>query len=235
MQNYSIPIAIVLAGLLVAAAVFFSNGSNMNLGNGGTEQTPQVNVKDVKITADDPFIGDANAPVTLVYWSDYQCPFCKAVEVGGVAGIPIDPSIPTLISDYVNTGKLRIVFKDFPFLGEDSITAALYEHAVWEMYPDKFYDWRDAMFVAQDDEGDVGFGDEPSILALIKKIPGMDADALKAKVAANKDTYQQLISADRSEGASFGVGGTPAFITGTTLIPGAVDLSTFKSAIDEQL
>ena len=232
-SSMGIPIAIVIAGALIAGAVYFS-GSGGGTSPTGQPKPPEVDVKDVSITADDPFIGNANAPVTLVYWSDFQCPFCKAVEVGGVPGISINPSMPTLISDYVNTGKLRIVFKDFAFLGPDSTTAALYEHAVWDTYPDKFYDWREAMFEAQDEEHG-GFGDEESILALIKTIPGMDANTLKAKVAANTDAYTQLINADRDEGSSFGVSGTPSFITGKTLIPGAAELSTFTSAIDAQL
>lgn len=233
LQKLGVPLAIVIAGALVAGAIYFSNSSGA--AEPGTGAPKAVNVKDVKIGAGDPYIGDTNAPITLAYWSDFQCPFCKAVEVGGVQGIAIEPSIPMLIKDYVDTGKLRIVFKDFPFLGEDSITAALYEHAVWDSNPNTFYAWREAMFKAQDDEGDQGFGDEASIIALIRKIPGLDADALKAKVVQNRDAYLKLIEDDRSEGAAFGVSGTPGFITGTKFIGGADQPATFKAAIEEQL
>jgi len=91
------------------------------------------------------------------------------------------------------------------------------------------------MYEKQDAEGDQGFGDEASILALIKTIPGMNADTLKALVAKNKDAYTADMNADKSEGSSFGVQGTPAFITGTTFIDGAQPLANFKSAIDAQL
>jgi protein-disulfide isomerase len=190
-------------------------------------------VKDVKIDETDPYIGDKNAPVTLVAWEDYQCPFCKAVEVGHDQ-IQVAPAMPELVRDYVKTGKLRIVFKDYPFLGDDSKIAALYEHAIWNLYPDKFYDWRMAMFEAQDEEGDEGFGDEASILALVKK-QGMDTNKLKADVTTNVAKYQALVDADRAEGASFGITGTPGFITGKVLIPGAVGIDQFKAAIDAQL
>lgn len=233
-QDYSklyIPGAIIIAGVIIGAFVMIGlNGSPST----GTQPTAKVDIKDVK-TDGDPFIGKADAPVTLAYWSDYQCPFCKAVETGGVEGINIKAAMPTLIKDYVDTGKVKIVFKDYPFLGDDSITAALYEHSVWKLYPAKFYEWREAMFKAQDDEGDQGFGDEASILALIKKIPGLDADKIKADVAANTAAYQAKIDADRAEGASFGIQGTPGFITGKVLIPGAVELKTFTDAIDPQL
>jgi len=231
LQKFAIPLAIIAAGALVAGAVYFSNsGGSAPRG----EQPPSVDVRDVKIQADDPILGEANAPVTLAYWFDYQCPFCKAVDVGGVPQIPIEPALPTLVKDYVETGKLKIVFKDYAFLGEDSTTAALYKHAVWELYPDKFYKWHEAMFEAQDEEHG-GFGNEESILTLIRKISGLDANSLKAKVAEKRDEYLALIDEDRAEGASFGIQGTPGFITGTVLIPGAEQLSTFKSAIDAQL
>ncbi|MBI2612994.1 thioredoxin domain-containing protein [Candidatus Kaiserbacteria bacterium] len=231
-QKYLVPIAIVVAGALIAGAVYFSNSGGSGAPDGG--QPPSVNVKDVKIQADDPVIGDKNAKVTLAYWFDYQCPFCKAFDVGGIPQIPIEPSLPTLVKDYVETGKLKIVFKDYAFLGPDSETAALYKHAVWELYPDKFYEWHEAMFVAQDEENG-GFGDEASILALSRKISGLDAEALKAKVAEKREAYLAFIDEDRAEGAKFGIQGTPGVITGTTLIPGADDLSTFKAAIDAQL
>lgn len=237
-QKLAIPIAIVIAGALIAGAVYFASIGRAPVGVGAGAGTPPpappVNIKDVK-TAGDPFIGNPDAPVVLAYWSDYQCPYCKAVEIGGIPQIPLTPAIPVLIKDYVDTGKLKIVFKDYPFLGNDSITAALYEHAVWELYPDKFYAWRTAMFKAQDEEGDKGFGNEASIVELIKTIPGMDGSKVKALVAQKKDAYTKSMDEDKQEGTSFGIQGTPGFITGTKLIAGAADPSSFKTAIGAQL
>lgn len=228
-QNLAIPMAIVVAGALIAGAVYFSGGSGS-----GAAQAPSVNIKDVSVTADTPYIGKKDAPVTLAYWFDYQCPFCKTVEVGGIPEIPIEPSFPMLIEEYVNTGKLRILFKDFAFLGEDSTTGALYKHAVWEAYPERFYDWHEAMFKAQDEENG-GFGGEESILALTRTIPGLDAARLQGLVEKNRAKYLEAIEKDRSEGASFGINGTPGSITGKTLISGADSPSVFKAAIDSQL
>lgn len=227
-NNIAIPAAIVIAGALIAGAVYFSGTG------GGGPSAPSVDIKDVSITESTPFIGDPKAPVTLAYWFDYQCPFCKAVDVGGIPQIPIEPSMPILIEEYVNTGKLRIVFKDYAFLSEDSTTAALYEHATWEAYPEKFLEWHQAMFKAQDEEHG-GFGNEATILDLIRTIPGLDADKLKSLVETNQPKYLAIIEADRAEGASFGINGTPGFITGKTLIPGAESPETFKAAIDAQL
>src|SRR3989338_226647 len=229
-----LPASIIIAGLLVGGGLYFGLAkSGGSVGQGGTQQQANVDIKDVK-TDGDPYIGKADAKVVLAYWFDYQCPYCKAVDVGGIPQIPIEPALPILIKDYVDTGKLKIVFKDYAFLGPDSTTAALYKNAVWKLYPGKFYEWHELMFRTQDEENG-GFGDEASIIALIKKIPGMDAAKVKADVAANKAEYQKRIDADRAEGSAFGINGTPGFITGKTLIPGAAEISSFTQAIDPQL
>lgn len=225
-----IPGAIVIAGVIIGVSLIIALGGSG--GATGGSQVADVNIEDVDITGD-PYIGEEDAPVVLAYWSDYQCPFCKAVEVGHDQ-INVAPAIPQLISEYVETGKLKIVFNDYAFLGPDSTTAALWGRAVWEMYPSRYYEWREAMYEAQDEEHG-GFGDEESILALTRGISGFDADALKALVASKGSEYSQLIAADQAEGTSFGITGTPGFITGTTLIPGAVDFAQFKAAIDSQL
>lgn len=234
-RRLSTPLAIIIAGALIAAALYGGLSKGSPLAGGAPAQpgaAKAVNVKDVKITAEDPFIGKKDARVTLVYWFDYQCPFCRAVDVGHPQ-IPTEPAIPTLVKNYVDTGKLRIVFKDYPFLSEDSTTAALYSHAVWEKYPARFFEWHQAMMTAQDEEHG-GFGDEPSIVELSNGL-GLDGAALKALVEKNREAYTKSINEDKEQGTSLGVTGTPGFITGKTLLPGAVPLSEFVTAIDAQL
>ncbi|PIR83910.1 hypothetical protein COU18_00640 [Candidatus Kaiserbacteria bacterium CG10_big_fil_rev_8_21_14_0_10_51_14] len=227
-----LPVAIVVAGVLIAGGLYYGLAANSN-STGGGGAALKVDIKDVDLEGE-PYIGDKNAPVVLAYWYDYQCPFCKAVDVGGIPQIPIEPAMPQIIKDYVDTGKVKVVFKDYAFLGDDSFTAADYGHAVWKLYPDKFYEWHEAMFEAQDEEHG-GFGDETSIVALTRTIAGIDADRVKADVAAHSAEYREEADADAQEGASFGISGTPGFITGEVLIPGAAEFPKFKAAIDPQL
>jgi len=231
------PAAIVIAGIIIGAGLLFGlRGTGAAAPAAGTTQpTVAVNIKDVK-SAGEPFIGSANAPVTLAFWSDYQCPFCKAFEVGGVAGIPGDPALPQIIKTYVDTGKVKILFKDFAFLGNDSITAGEYGRSIWKLYPDQFFAWRTAMYTAQDQEGDQGFGNAETIDALIQsKFPTMDGAKIRADIAANKSAYDAAMAADEAEGQHFGIQGTPGFITGTTEIDGAQAFAAFQAAIDAQL
>lgn len=232
-NDLAIPIAIVLAGVLVAGAVIFSSKQSATsaLMNNPSPQgvvaqqpvPPPVDIAKVK-TAGEPYVGSPNAPVTVAYWSDYQCPFCKRFEQDAIA---------QLVNEYVKTGKVKIVFKDFQFLGEDSQAAGLAEHAVWEVAPDKFYDWHKAMFDKQDNENG-GWGNKVDILALTKSL---GIDSLKVdQLMTNKGTvYQKAMDEEKAEGSAFGINGTPGTIIGKNLISGAQPYSEVKRLIEATL
>src|ERR1043166_1972161 len=123
-KDYSalyLPGAIILAGALIAIGLFFGLSSRSPGQVAQTGETlvttkkqmqdlikppPQVVMDPSAQTSNTRFIGKAHAPVTMTYWFDYQCPFCKAVEVGHPQ-IPTAPSLDDLIKDYVNTGKIK--------------------------------------------------------------------------------------------------------------------------------
>jgi protein-disulfide isomerase len=226
MEKYLTPIAVVIGACIIAAAFVFGHPGGTTGGQQGQQgQAVKVNIKDVK-TDNDPFIGDANAPVVMAFWFDYQCPFCKQFET---------TVTPQLYDTYVKTGKLKIVFKDFQFLGNDSTTDAEFARAMWAVYPDKFYDWYKAMFVAQDEEGDKGFGNLDSVKALTAKIPGVDVNKVVANMNANKAQYDAALAADRQEAQTMGISGTPAAIIGTSLISGAQPYEKIAPLVDAQL
>jgi len=225
-NKYFLPVAVIVAGLIIAGAVIWS-GSRPKTESVGTGPTgaQAVDIKNVK-TDGDPFIGQANAPVTIAFWSDFQCPFCKTFELD---------TLSQIIKDYVDAGKVKVVFMDYPFLGEDSIIGCAYSQSVWKLYPDKYFQWRTAMYAAQDEEGDNGFGDAASIDKLGAKISGIDAEKIAADVIANMSTYQAKIDSDKAEAKKVGINATPAFVIGTKTIVGAYPYATFKEAIDALL
>ncbi len=236
-NKFFLPAAVVIAGLFIAGAVIWSGSSPAKapgVGEGNGPAAPSVDIKNVR-TEGNPYIGKADAPVTIAFWSDFQCPYCKAAEVGGIPQITTPPALPDIIKDYVNTGKVKVVFMDFAFLGNDSVTAALYGRSMWKLYPEKYFEWRTAMYEAQDDEGDQGFGDAASIDKLGAKIPGIDAAKVAADVKANASVYQAMLNADKAEAGKAGVNATPAFVIGKKLILGAYPYATLKTAIDEVL
>jgi protein-disulfide isomerase len=222
LEKYLTPIAVILAAVIIAFALLYGHGASTT----NTQQPAgtAVDVKNIK-TDGDPYIGDKDAPNTMVLFFDYQCPFCKQFEQGVT---------PKLVDTYVKTGKLRIVFKDFQFLGNDSLDAAVFGRALWEAQPDKFYDWYVAMFNAQDEEGDQGFGDLASVEKLAGTIQGIDVAKVDALVQKNRTQYEQAIAADRSEGAALGINGTPTIVVGNQLLTG-MSPDQFYSAISAQI
>lgn len=191
-----------------------------------TEQAAQPNVDISQVdTKGEPFIGSANAPVTMAYWFDYQCPFCKKFETD---------TLPELKSKYIDTGKLKVVFKDFQFLGPDSQTAGAAAEAVWELYPNRFWDWQTAMFNAQGTENS-GYDSKDNIIKLTRTVAGIDADKVSALMDQKKSDIQTELDGDKSEGEKLGVNSTPAFIIGNQLISGAEPAATFEQAIDNEL
>lgn len=225
----SIPASIILAGVLIAGAVIY-NGRQAPATTGTTGDTPAVVAKAADITKvkidGEPFYGKADAPVVIAYWSDYQCPFCQRHEQQVVSQI---------VKSYVDTGKAKLVFKDYAFLGEDSQTLGKYSHAVWEAAPDRFYAWHKAIFDNQGQEN-TGWATKEKIASISSPILGATLLAKVQNLVETKGAeYQTAMDADRAEGSAMGVSGTPGTIIGKQLIPGAYPYDTFKNAIEAVL
>lgn len=228
-----VAIAILLAGALIAGSILWGldrlvdRATDIVASRAAAERappSPSVDIADVSLDGT-PFIGDPAAPVAMAYWYDYQCPFCQRVELN---------VMPKLIADYVDAGKLRIYFKDFQFLGPDSFAAALASRAVWEVNPDKFYQWHRAVYENQDGENS-GWGNADDIIALTRTIEGIDAGRVEELVATRASEYRSAIEADLREGSSMGIKGTPGTIVGTRLISGAASYEEFRAAVDAAL
>lgn len=228
------PVAIIIAGLLIGGGLFFGlksnkpvivDNANLKKQQVANEKPPvqQADIKNVKIEGE-PFIGNPNAPVTMAYWFDYQCPYCKRFDKG---------TISSVVDNYVKNGKVKIVFKDYQFLGPDSNTAGLAARAVFEIAPDKYYEWHTAMFEKQDNENS-GWGNKKDILALTKSL-GIDSVKVAELMVSKASQYQQSMDADKQEGTKLGINGTPGTIIGKQLLAGAETYSTVQQLIDSEL
>lgn len=229
-NKLSTPIAIIIAGIIIAGAVLWGTKTNSNAPVAIAQQqaqaqvAPQVAVDISKVKTDgEPYVGKVDAPVAIAYWFDYQCPFCKQNE---------ETTMPQIVKEYVDTGKVKIVFKDFQFLSEDSQRLGKVARAVWEIAPDKFYQWHKAVYDNQGTEN-TGWATDAKILSITTSVLGA-ADAQKAMQLAikNADTYQKEMDADKAEGGAMGINGTPGTIIGKQLISGAQPYTAFKQAID---
>ena len=231
-QGLALPAAILISGAMISGSIIWSLHEISVAARGPVQQVsqaevsrpaqiPSVDVANVS-TKGNPFVGSPTAMAVMAFWTDYQCPFCRQVET---------QVLPQLLTGYVNSGKLRIVFKDFQFLGEDSVTAGLASRAVWEVAPERFYDCHKAMFDRQDGEN-TGWGNKADILALTKTIPGIDAAKVEEFMSSHAARYQKEMDDDLAEGNSFGINGTPGAVIGKQLIVGAQPYGAFKAAVD---
>lgn len=228
------PIAIIIAGVIIAGAVFLGTSRSPNAGAVATPQQPAqgqaapqiaVDISKVKTTGE-PTVGNPNAPVTMAYWYDYQCPFCKQNE---------ETTMPQIVKEYVDTGKVKIVFKDFQFLSEDSQRLGKVSRAVWESDPDKFYQWHKAVYDNQGTEN-TGWATDAKILSITTGVLGAtEAQKVMQLAVKNADAYQKEMDADKTEGGAMGINGTPGAIIGKQLISGAQPYAAFKQAIDTAL
>lgn len=225
MKQYLTPVAVLLAAVIIAFAVIFGGGARGTNPN-DPNTVGQVNIENV--STDSPIVGDEDAPATIAVFYDYQCPFCKQFEL---------TVVPQLM-ELVESGQVKIVYKDFQFLGENSDTAAVYGRALYDLYPDRFHAWFVAMTNAQDDEGDRGFGDLASIQELTATIEGIDVARVTERMNENRAEYEAAIQADYTEGTSFGINGTPSVIVGDQLLTGlspAQFLAAIQAELQEQL
>jgi protein-disulfide isomerase len=167
---------------------------------------------DVKI-GDAPVKGPASAPVTLVIFSDFQCPFCSRAE----------PTIGQLEGDY--KGKLRLAFKQLPLPFHDKAHLAA-EAALAANEQGKFWPYHDKLFANQQAL------DRPSLEKYAQEL-GLDMGKFRAALDSGK--YKDKVDADAREGAAVGATGTPTFFINGTKVVGAQPVEAFKTVIDAEL
>lgn len=169
-------------------------------------------------------IGKADAPVTVVEFADYQCPFCKRFHTDAYA---------ELKGEYIDTGKVRFVNRDLPL---DFHPLALKAAEAVRCAGDqgKYWEFRDMLFSSTDPPNDDVIGKTAITLSL-------DQDALKSCLASHK--YKADVQKDASDAASLQISGTPTFVVAKSAedkldgvrIIGAQPYATFHSAIETLL
>ncbi|MCX6767227.1 MAG: thioredoxin domain-containing protein [Candidatus Micrarchaeota archaeon] len=157
--------------------------------------------------------GDANASVTIIEFSDYQCPYCGAVE----------PTIEKVMADYA--GKVKLYFKNFPLSFHEFAQKAS-EAAECANDQGKFWEMHDKLFA---DQGALAVTD----LKKYAKDLGLDTAKFNACLDGGQKTA--VVQADFDEGSANGVSGTPAFFINGELLVGAQPYSEFKTVIDAAL
>lgn len=194
-------------------------GTETAVPTGAQPQGPaaKVDVKEGHL----PALGKKDAKVTIVEFADFRCPFCERF---------FTETEPQIIKDYVDTGKAKLVFRHFAFLGQASVVAANAAECANEQ--NKFWDFYNYLYGNQPPESDTSMYNTDSMTQAAGTI-GLDTDSFRTCLDSNK--YNDKVDKDLSEAKTAGVNATPTFFVNGRSIIGAQPYSNFKTLIEEEL
>lgn len=161
--------------------------------------------------------GAANAPVVMVEYSDFQCPFCTR-HTQEVA--------PQLEETYIKSGQMRLVYKHYTVKGPDSVTAALAAECAGEQ--NKFWEYHDLLFA---NSGQVAFNTE-NLKAFAAELK---LDLAVFSQCFDSQKYLSVVEANSAEAQQLGIRGTPGFFVNDTPVAGAQPLEVFQQTIEAEL
>jgi protein-disulfide isomerase len=188
----------VMLGAIAAAGAALAQGDDAVLTEALVLRDPDI-----------PASGNLDGDVNIVEWFDYNCPYCRK----------LDPEIRQVVQD---DGKVRLVLKDWPILGEVSKIAA--RMALAAKYQDKYMQAHEAM---------IGVNSkltEPRIRELLAGA-GIDMDRLNRDLTSNAKAIDTILARNNDQAMAFGFKGTPSFIVGKFRVPGVLTMAQFEQVI----
>ncbi len=182
------------------------------LGSGVARAADDEKVLTEALVLRDPEIpagGNPQGDINIVEWFDYNCPYCRRIA----------PELAQVVQD---DGKVRLVFKDWPILGEVSKIAA--RMALASKYQDKFLQAHETMISVNSKLT------EPRIRELLAGA-GIDMDRLSRDLSTNAKAIDTILARNNDQAVAFGFKGTPSFIVGKFRVPGALTMTEFEQVI----
>jgi protein-disulfide isomerase len=173
---------------------------------------------------DDPVLGDARAKVTIIEFGDYQCPSCRLFwrEVE-----------PRLKKDYITTGKVKLVYRDFPIvqIHPEAMLAAMAADCAADQ--DKYWQYHDKVFREQDRGEDTLVRFKAADLKKWAKDISLDPTAFNECLDSAR--HKDEVAKDKADGDDVGIQGTPTFFINGRIVGGAQPYPAFRKIIEEEL
>ncbi len=195
-------------GMLAAGAVVL--GTDARLGSALAQGDDKVLTEALVLRDPEiPVVGNPDGDITIVEYFDYNCPYCRKVA----------PELRQVVQD---DGKVRLVHKDWPILGEVSVMAA--KMVLASKYQDKFVQAHDVL---------IGVSSKltaPRVRELLAGA-GIDLDRADRDLAANAKAIDAILARNGAQAEAFGFKGTPSFIVGKFRVPGVLTMAQFDQAI----
>ena len=230
-RRYLVPAAVAAAVVAFAAvgifvlgmfthSVAFDNGGGSTVqvvqGGEGAAAGPTPTVGPVEVSADDdPAIGPEDAPVTIIEFSDFQCPYCARFQT---------ETLPQILSNYGD--RVRFVYRDFPLVSLHANALKAAEASECADDQEAYWKYHDLLFQNQSALDDASLKNYAASL-------GLDTAAFNQ--CLDSDKYMSEVQKDEQDGITAGVQGTPAFFINGVLISGAQPYSVFQAAIEAAL
>ncbi len=227
----SLAIGAIIASITITVVMFGLNSVTDEIGL-SIEPTPKIQgMGPAKITVDtfvsngSPILGDSNAPITLVEFGDYQCHYCH-VFFDSIEG--------DIIKNYVETGKVKIIFKDYNIIGEDSVKASQGAHCANDQ--GLFWEYHDILYSNWTGENN-GWASSENLAIFAQQI-GLNMN--KWSECMNKGSHSQIILKSNDDARTLQLTGTPAFFIinsegEVSKLFGAQPFEVFKKIFDNQL
>ena len=227
----SLAIGAIIASITITLVIFGVNNSSNEI-ELSIEPTPEMDqIGPKKITIDtflsngSPILGDPNAPITLVEFGDYQCHYCNVF----FQSIEKD-----IVKNYVDTGKVIIIFKDYNIIGEDSVIASQGAHCANDQ--GLFWEYHDILYSNWTGENN-GWASPENLAIFAQQI---DLNMNKWSECMKKGSHSQIILKSNDDARTLELTGTPAFFIinsegKVSKLFGAQPFEVFKKIFDSQL
>ena len=156
-----------------------------------------------------PVIGNPDGDVTVVEFMDYRCGYCKKVF----------PAVQEILK---TDGNIRYVVKEFPILGPDSVVASKAELSVWLLTPEKYMAFHSALMEAR------GGLSQNRVVAMAAEM-GFDGQQIATRMESPE--VANVLAKTRELARTLGINGTPAFVVGNQLEPGAISVDRIRELV----
>ncbi len=226
-KDYLLPVSILAAGIMISGSIIYlvgSKGEQPSLpAADGNERVATDLSATPRISQYDVILGDPKAPITLIEYGDYQCPFCGRFFM---------ETESSLREEYIKTGKVKMIFKNFQFLGPESVAAA--EAAECAKDQKQFWTYHDALYNAEVKDG-VEYNGNLSRDLFLKMAGDLNLNISEFTQCFDSKKYSSRVSQDAADAQSAGIRSTPTVFVNDKKIEGALPYAQFKSVIDSFL
>jgi len=219
MNKKGVIVGVIVVAIIAGITASYSSSQNetLNFDMGRTHGT-------ISTAMGSPILGDPSAPITIVEFGDYQCEQCYAW---------FHETKPAIVRDYIDTGKVNLVFVDLAFLGKDSIPASMATYCAEDQ--EMYWEYHDLLYNSQESI-DGGWANSERLKAFAYSL-GLDFELFESCLDSEK--YSKRVQYNIQQAKDNGIRGTPGFFIvgpdGQQKIGGAQPFSVFKNVLDSMI